>query len=447
MSSSKQILVPIGEMRVSADPGSILFTCVGSCCGVALYDPQKKVAGLLHIVLPSNRGQLQTADRPAFFADTGIPLLIKKMEERGAVRKQMTAAVVGGACLTPHGDPAIGRSNIEKSLSLLERVKIPVLIKETGGIKGRNIEVHVITGDIRIRTRSSSRVELAKMDTDEHLAESELTDLAASLERMQVDPQVAGRLFDAVHQNNINWQLVTELVHQDIVLALHIFHKCNSPYYGIPQEIDSIEAALNHLGSDKLRRVCVVAAAEKNNDVVLADIGIDQKSLSRHCLASASIAQFLAGEICPVMQQEAFTAAFFHPLGYIAATMVAQKKKASGRESTINNCHLFDVNDSTVVKYRTYLARHVLTKWHFPQIVVEAVASARLGPSDLDSARLDVFVTISCCISILLGIVDSQEKMGSEAALNALEQINTCGDAARFFRGIMANLRLKGLLP
>ena len=48
--------VGIGEYRVARPPAVLVSLGLGSCVGVALYDPERKVGGLAHIMLPSSNG-------------------------------------------------------------------------------------------------------------------------------------------------------------------------------------------------------------------------------------------------------------------------------------------------------------------------------------------------------------------------------------------------------
>jgi len=48
-----RILVDISDAAVSKNPGDVLATySLGSCIGVAVYDPSSKIGGLLHYQLP-----------------------------------------------------------------------------------------------------------------------------------------------------------------------------------------------------------------------------------------------------------------------------------------------------------------------------------------------------------------------------------------------------------
>ena len=55
------IRVGIADMNVVKYPETIRTSGLGSCVGVVLYDEQKKIAGMLHVMLPdSNLRQITT---------------------------------------------------------------------------------------------------------------------------------------------------------------------------------------------------------------------------------------------------------------------------------------------------------------------------------------------------------------------------------------------------
>ena len=48
------IKVGIGDYKVANAPQSLITVALGSCVGIALYDPISKVGGLSHIMLPDS---------------------------------------------------------------------------------------------------------------------------------------------------------------------------------------------------------------------------------------------------------------------------------------------------------------------------------------------------------------------------------------------------------
>jgi chemotaxis protein CheD len=397
-------------MLVSTAHDEILYTCVGSCVAVALYDDINKIAGLLHIVLPGQRHELRVDDRNAFYADTGIPLLIAEMELKGAVHAQITATVVGGACLLGDTKHTIGLANTAQVISLLAKGGILVTRKETGGDAGRTIRIWVENGDLQIQETHSPRLTLIVANSEKPLTESFLKQLSHDLAGLRPDPQIAKKLFDAIHANTIDWLHVEEILYQDFVLALHVLQMCNSRYYGLPTEIDSFETALSRLGADRFRRVCVVAAAEKHNDRFLSEKGIDQAILSRHCLASAIVARYIAAKSQQDSQPQVFTAAFFHPLGSIAAQLVDGNSKSGPDNYEMEDCLCLIKDGSGIANHHAHLARALLTQWHIPPKIFEAVSPLNLSPLEQDKLSLAMIVKVSCIISSMLGIPASKKK-------------------------------------
>src|SRR5690242_365262 len=78
---AQRVVVGVGDMGVSNNASFTLSTyALGSCVGVAAYDPLMKVGGLLHIMLPDSSISLEKAQKqPAMFADTGLPLLLRSL--------------------------------------------------------------------------------------------------------------------------------------------------------------------------------------------------------------------------------------------------------------------------------------------------------------------------------------------------------------------------------
>jgi chemotaxis protein CheD len=440
--------VAVGEMIVSTAHDEVLYTCVGSCVAVALYDDTNKIMGMLHIVLPGRRGEPRVGDRSAFYADTGIPLLIAEMEHHGAILAQITATVVGGACLTADGKHTIGLDNTAQALSLLAKAVIPVTREETGGDCGRTIRIWVENGELQIQEAHSAKMTPVAANSEKPLTQSFLKNLSHDLAQLRPNPQVAKKLFDAIHERTINWSYVEKILYQDFVLALHVLQMCNSEYYGIPSEIDSFETALSLLGPDRFRRICVVAAAEKHNESLLSEKGIDQTILSRHCLASAIAARHIATKSYSDIQTQIFAAAFFHPIGSIAAQLADRKINTGLDKYNLDDCLCLVKNDSEIARQHAHLARALLTQWHTPPIIIETISPLKLPPIEQDKLSLDTIVTISCIISAMLGILVSKEKIiDVECSVCALELMELAFVNDQLLAEIIMKLRTKGIVP
>ena len=83
------ITVGMGDLQVSNDPAGVLVTYgLGSCIAVLVFDPVRRIAGMVHYMLPlASITPEKAKERPAMFGDTGVPLLFRRMAELSASKK------------------------------------------------------------------------------------------------------------------------------------------------------------------------------------------------------------------------------------------------------------------------------------------------------------------------------------------------------------------------
>jgi chemotaxis protein CheD len=163
-SDARRVSVGIGQLAISRDPKEVLVAYgLGSCIGISCYDPQSRVGGLAHVLLPSSDGKRVEDREPARFADTGIDLLIRRLAEAGAVPRRLIVKVAGGAAVLGPANAEkfkIGERNAEAIRERLKHHGISPAATDVGGAKGRTLEVHVGTGKTFVRTAASPANEL-----------------------------------------------------------------------------------------------------------------------------------------------------------------------------------------------------------------------------------------------------------------------------------------------
>lgn len=150
-------------MKTSNDPDATLVTySLGSCIGVAIYDPVAKVGGLLHYMLPESSLDAQKAKKnPFMFADTGIPLLFKTTYKLGATKQRMRVVVVGGAqVLDQKGFFNIGKRNHMAIRKIFWKNKVMTDFEEVGGNVNRTIRLHVASGEMMLKVSGREEVKI-----------------------------------------------------------------------------------------------------------------------------------------------------------------------------------------------------------------------------------------------------------------------------------------------
>ncbi len=149
------IKVGMADANVCKPPDVITTLGLGSCVGIVLYDPIKKIAGLVHVMLPDSTKIINNANKYKF-ADTGIDKLIQDMEDIGAIRRNFLSKIAGGAQMFSFNNNLemmrIGDRNVEATKIKLNKLGIPILAEDTGANYGRTIVFDPVTGLLQIKS-------------------------------------------------------------------------------------------------------------------------------------------------------------------------------------------------------------------------------------------------------------------------------------------------------
>lgn len=151
----EMIKVGMADLNVCTSPDALTTLGLGSCVGIVLYDPVRKIAGMVHVMLPDSTKILNNENK-AKFADTGIDTLIQRMIMIGADRRALIAKIAGGAQMFAFRNNnemmRIGERNVEATKNKLGQLGICIKAEDTGANYGRTIEFYPENGILLIKS-------------------------------------------------------------------------------------------------------------------------------------------------------------------------------------------------------------------------------------------------------------------------------------------------------
>jgi chemotaxis protein CheD len=157
------MVVGVADMKVSNHAGHLLVThALGSCIGLAIYDPQARVGGLLHYMLPdSSLDPVRAAENPFMFADTGIPRLFRECYTLGASKSRLRVkAAGGGQVLGAEEHFQIGSRNYAALRRIFLKNNVLLDNEAVGGVKARTLFLDLATGRVWVKIIGQELVEL-----------------------------------------------------------------------------------------------------------------------------------------------------------------------------------------------------------------------------------------------------------------------------------------------
>jgi chemotaxis protein CheD len=147
-----EIVVSISDMKVTNRGRDILVThALGSCLGLAAYDPVAGVAGLIHCLLPVARDNPRAASNPFMYVNTGVPQMMRSMFNRGAVREKLILKAVGcGRMMHISNQFDTGASNLAALRKLLAINDLRLAAEDVSGTIPRTMRLFADTGRLVI---------------------------------------------------------------------------------------------------------------------------------------------------------------------------------------------------------------------------------------------------------------------------------------------------------
>ena len=139
---SEIIRVGIADLKICKAPDLITTIGLGSCVGIVLYEPNLKISGLVHIMLPDST-KIKQNNNKMKFADSGIKLLISQLKQEGCEISNLKAKIAGGAKMFNFSSvseiSSIGQKNIDATKEVLKKYKIEIISEDIGENYGRTI--------------------------------------------------------------------------------------------------------------------------------------------------------------------------------------------------------------------------------------------------------------------------------------------------------------------
>jgi len=152
----------IGPGEVYATQRDMLIvTVLGSCVSACLRDPQSRIGGMNHFMLPYHMGETEgPISESARYGAYAMELLVNHLLSLGARRERIQAKVFGAGRIVP-GMSDVGARNATFAIDYLEREKIPIVARDLGREEASKVYFFPRSGRVllkRLRTLRNDTV-------------------------------------------------------------------------------------------------------------------------------------------------------------------------------------------------------------------------------------------------------------------------------------------------
>ena len=364
--------VASGSFKVGNTQLQLLQAFLGTCVGVAVFDANAGVGGLIHLLLPEPVSSW-SVDQPEKYATTSMPLFLKQLFDQGATRENMQAVIAGGALvgpLTPQDMSLdIGGRTAEKALEALEAEGIAVVRSETGGFFTCCIELDMQRWQCRIRPAG---FDAADRNADE--SPPARPDVQQAIESIRPIPQVALKVLRIIKDGSYPIDKLAEEVKKDQVISARTLQLCNSAMFTKRRDVVSLDHALVFLGQELFIRLVISAAVQSYYSQSGNGYSLCKGGLYHHAIGTAMIAEKIAGMTNKAIPGVAYTAGLLHDIGkvvldqYIAGVYPMLYREFQDRQSEI-----IEVETRVLGMDHTRAGELLARKWSLPAPLTDAI--------------------------------------------------------------------------
>ena len=237
MPDSHRYHVASGSYYIDTKKPMILEAYLGTCVGVACYDPVAGIGGLIHLLLPEPVSE-KGSSHPEKYASSGFPMFLKAMCDAGASTENLKACIAGGALVGPIDDSDleldIGGRTAERVMQYIAEEKITIEKLETGGFFTCHLTLDMDTWECRIEPAGFD-----KFSADADIKIPDPKDITQSMGDLQPIPQVALKILRIINEELYEIQNITEEIRKDQVISARTLQLCNSVMVASRKKIDS----------------------------------------------------------------------------------------------------------------------------------------------------------------------------------------------------------------
>jgi len=187
-------------------------------------------------------------------------------------------------------------------------------------------------------------------------------------------PSVVMEVADLADNPKTNAAMLAKIISTDQALTAKVLKIANSPFYGFPKKISTIEFAIIIIGFDALKEIIMSVAIVNSMDQDSDDY-FDIKLFWDHSITCGVIARRMAQKLGYRVTGEAFVGGLLHDMGISALHRYFKKEFKeivnSMRESGVS---YIEAERSILQVTHAEVGSWLAERWNLPEHLVQAVA-------------------------------------------------------------------------
>ncbi len=208
-------------------------------------------------------------------------------------------------------------------------------------------------------------------------------------------PEVLFRLNRMFQDEDVSIEKIGHLIETDQAISSKILMLVNSAFFGFRSRVSSISHALMILGFNTVRNAAI-SVSLVDAIRIRQSRGFDVTEFWRHSIAVAVAAKYLAKQIRLKDPDNAFAAGLLHDVGkLIMLQFLPELFDRAWDTVRRENLSFYEAECSCLPVDHAAIGAHLARSWHFPPLLIEAIAQHHKPPKLAEDVELVVTVHLA----------------------------------------------------
>ena len=255
---------------------------------------------------------------------------------------------------------------------------------------------------------------------------TDLNDIVEQINMLEPIPPIATQIMALAQDPNSSLAEISDLILKDPALTANLLKICNSAFFSLSRQVESVRDAITLLGLDQIVELVLAGSLSANFKKELVGYGLGERDLWRHAVSSAHVAGILAERFGASQNKHLiYTAALVKDIGklilgrFVAFSFEQINIRVHSQGHSFN-----DAEHEIIGMNHEELGALVAKKWHFSQNLIYIIRHHHLSD---ESARQDLetaLVYLADIICMMMGLCAGADGLSYRFYGDVLNRLN-----------------------
>ncbi len=252
---------------------------------------------------------------------------------------------------------------------------------------------------------------------------SNVKEILAKVGNLPPMPAVVQQVMGMMQDPNFSFAKLMETIRLDPGITAHVLRICNSPFYGLRQEVTSLHQAMVLMGSSQLMEILLSREMVGHFQRGQEGYRLAKGELWRHSMACALLVQRLGQRVGFTDEGALFTSALMHDVGKLVLSEFVSKSFAQIEQLVEQGMSFVAAERQVLGVDHALLGAALARQWNFPEVIVGAIAFHHAPDRAPRDRQLTHLVALANLLCVSLGVGPSAEGLATPAPATMFKEV------------------------